>query len=89
MEEQTVTKEEFDRFLKEYPRKLEIHGVNFCSPPHVEYQDWSLPSPHKLGTFEYKDDCTVARVICHSEMAVYGPQYAKPDEHRITRRKIK
>jgi hypothetical protein len=89
MEEQTVTKEEFDRFLKEYPRKLDIHCVGFCTPSHVEYYDWHLAGKRKVGTEKHLAACIVARVIQNSELAIYGPQHAKPDEHRITRRKIK
>ena len=37
-----VTKEEFEEFLKNYPRELTPHGIYFCTPPVLEYEDFAL-----------------------------------------------
>ena len=34
-----VSEKEFREFIKNYPRKLIEHTVNFCSPPIVTYID--------------------------------------------------
>lgn len=32
-----VTKEEFDDFIKNFPRELDVHGIYFCTPPIIQY----------------------------------------------------
>lgn len=42
MKTRTVDKEEFDAFLKGYPRPLDRDVVRFCEPPQIQYNDFSL-----------------------------------------------
>jgi len=55
-----VTKEEFNAFLKQYPRKLvsDVYGV--CDPPAISYNDFELANrwPYSIvaNTWAYEDD---------------------------------
>jgi hypothetical protein len=42
MTTQRVSKEEFERFLATYPRKLERDVARMCGPPLVSYNDFTL-----------------------------------------------
>ena len=37
-----VTKEEFEQYLKNYPRELETDVNGICEPPLVTYNDFTL-----------------------------------------------
>lgn len=37
-----VTKEELEKFVRKYPRKLEKHEVMICSPPLLTYNDFEI-----------------------------------------------
>lgn len=37
-----VTKEEFEKFIKEYPRKLSSKDINFTTPSSTIYCDFEL-----------------------------------------------
>ena len=55
-----VSKEEFDAFLKQYPRKLvgDVYGV--CEPPAISYNDFELANrwPYSIvaNTWVYDDN---------------------------------
>jgi hypothetical protein len=36
-----VSKEEFKKFVKEYPKELHKHAVMICEPPLITYHDFS------------------------------------------------
>ena len=59
---ENVSKKQFQEFIDNYPRKLTVHTVNFCSPPLVTYIDFEIGealdgivAKEYLGTDE-KDD---------------------------------
>jgi len=58
--EKQVTKEEFDKFVKEYPRKLTGDCCGICEPPSVTFNDFALANrwPHSVvaRTWSYSDD---------------------------------
>ena len=41
-EYESVTEREFREFIKNYPRKLTEHTVDFCSPPLTTYIDFEM-----------------------------------------------
>ena len=55
-----VTKEEFNEFIKNYPRKLERDVCGISGPPAVSYNDFELANrwPYSIvaSTFLYDDD---------------------------------
>ena len=65
-----VTKEEFDRFIENYPRKLIWHVSQFCEPPVITYNDPSI------GKFQ---DSVVAKTPYYDDPAGY---YYEPPETR-------
>lgn len=60
-----VTKQEFDDFIKNYPRGLSQNVVRICEPAMSNFLDDSIGSNHKIGSFDYYHDKVVAR-ICHN-----------------------
>lgn len=56
----SVTEEEFEDFVKSYPRKLEERYKMICSPPAISYNDFELANkwPYSVvaKTFLYTDD---------------------------------
>ena len=44
-----VTKEEFDKFIKEYPRKLSSIDIGFTTPSSTIYCDFELHSEIEPG----------------------------------------
>ena len=78
-----VTKEEFEEFIKNYPRKLERDVCGISDPPAVSYNDFELANrwPYSLvgSTFLYdenpddyfyepKDKRTYRIVVNHEEL---------------------
>lgn len=57
-----VTKQEFDDFIKTYPRKLNPNTVRICEPPLTNFLDDSIHSDHELGSIEYYYDKVVASI---------------------------
>lgn len=56
MRNNEVTKEEFDKFIKEYPRKLEANFVTICEPPLMTYNDFSIAEyPNSIVASFYDD----------------------------------
>ena len=55
-----VTKEEFEKFINDYPRKLECDCSGICEPPAVSYNDFELANrwPYSIvaSTWLYDDD---------------------------------
>lgn len=55
-----VTKEEFEEFIRNYPRKLERDVCGICDPPAVSYNDFELANrwPYSVvaSTFLYDDN---------------------------------
>ena len=55
-----VTKEKFNEFIKNYPRKLERDVCGISDPPAVSYNDFELANrwPYSIvaSTFLYDDD---------------------------------
>ena len=39
-----VSKEEFDKFIQEYPNKLERDVTGICEPPLATYNDFTIAS---------------------------------------------
>lgn len=58
--EKNVTKEEFEQFIRNYPRELEKHVSGICYPPAISYNDFELANrwPYRAvaKTFMYTDD---------------------------------
>lgn len=58
--EKNVTKEEFEEFIKNYPRKLERDVCGISDPPNITYNDFELANrwPYSVvaRTFMYSDD---------------------------------
>lgn len=53
----SVSGEEFDRFLKEYPRELDKHVVTISTPMIIEYHDFELGTiPLSLVASRYEDE---------------------------------
>lgn len=56
----SVTKEKFNEFIKNYPRKLERDVCGISDPPAVSYNDFELANrwPYSIvaSTFLYDDD---------------------------------
>ena len=59
-DDKSVTRKEFEKFLKEYPRKLERDVFGAFEPPLVTYNDFELanrwPFSTVASTFLYTDD---------------------------------
>lgn len=57
--EKQVSKEEFEEFLKNYPRPLDCDVFGACDPPAVSYNDFELANrwPYSIvaSTFAYSD----------------------------------
>ena len=55
-----VSKEEFDRFIENYPRPLTYDVTGICEPPAVSYNDFKLANrwPYSIvaSTHIYDDD---------------------------------
>lgn len=55
-----VNRNEFEDFIKKYPRALERHIVAFCTPPMITYNDFERGGYAKKSivayTFMYDDD---------------------------------
>lgn len=55
-----VTKEEFDEFLRTYPRPLKCDVNGICEPPAVSYNDFALANrwPYSIvaSTHLYEND---------------------------------
>lgn len=55
-----VSKEEFVKFIKEYPRSLDYDCYGACDPPAISYNDFALANrwPYSIvaRTFAYDDD---------------------------------
>lgn len=55
-----VSKEEFDNFIKNYPRKLDCDVCACCDPPAISYNDFELANrwPYSIvaSTMGYSDD---------------------------------
>lgn len=55
-----VSKEEFDTFIKNYPRKLDRDVCGICDPPAISYNDFELanrwPWSIVASTMLYSDD---------------------------------
>lgn len=69
-----VTKQEFEEFIKNYPRKLERHGSMICEPPAISYNDFELANrwPYSVvaHTWGY-DDNEGDRYYCPEEKREY------------------
>lgn len=67
-----VTKEEFDKFLDNYPRNLDSHVMQTCDPPLVTFNDFELANrwPYSI----------VARTWIYG--SVPGSRYYEPEENR-------
>lgn len=46
MSYEQVSKDIFEVFIKIYPRKLNLHRVNFCTPSVLEWHDFSIGKPN-------------------------------------------
>ena len=70
-----VSKEEFAKFLKNYPRKLDRDVCRICDPPSITCNDFKLANrwPYSVvaSTFAYDDNP--------------DGYYYKPEEERIYR----
>lgn len=55
-----VTKEEFNAFIRNYPRKLDVDVYGVSEPPNITYNDFELAAkwPYSIvaSTFLYDDD---------------------------------
>lgn len=55
-----VTKEEFNAFIRNYPRKLDVDVYGVSEPPNITYNDFELATkwPYSIvaSTFLYDDD---------------------------------
>lgn len=55
-----VTKEEFEEFIKNYPRKLECDCCGISEPPAISYNDFELANrwPYSIvaNTWAYDDN---------------------------------
>lgn len=55
-----VSKEEFEKFIKNYPRKLTCNCSGISEPPAISYNDFELANrwPHSVvaNTWAYSDD---------------------------------
>lgn len=58
-----VNKEEFERFIDEYPRHLTSGNTLICSPPFTSFRDEKLPTEGKIGSADYYFDKEVARIV--------------------------
>jgi hypothetical protein len=58
-----VPKQEFDSFIKSYPRKLSYHVVRICEPAMANYRDETLPTKGVVGDIDYYYDKVVAKII--------------------------
>jgi len=58
--EKQVSEEQFEKFIKSYPRELERDVYGVCDPPLVTYNDFELANkwPYSIvaRTFLYSDD---------------------------------
>ena len=55
----SVNKAEFQEFISNYPRKLEVDICGICDPPLVSYNDFSIgkwPESIVAKTLKYDDD---------------------------------
>lgn len=68
-ERKQVSKEEFDKFLDDYPRQLKSGVTSICEPPIRHYLDESLPTAGELGSSEYFS----AKVVASVKMSWLGP----------------
>lgn len=70
-----VPKAEFDAFIKNYPRHLEVDVTGICDPPYISYNDFELadrwPSSVVASTSAYDDEP--------------GQFYYCPEEERVYR----
>ena len=73
-----VTRQEFDDYIKNYPRKLETHFVGMINPPILEYHDFTLGN--------VPESC-VARTNYWDQVDEYGVRYFGwldlPEEERV------
>lgn len=66
-----VTKEEFETFVKQYPKKLVKNVAGYCDPPYLTYNDFDK------GKWP---DSEVASIVLNSDAP---PHLIAPDEYRI------
>lgn len=59
-----VTKEEFDEFIKNYPRQLEKDVSGICEPPLLTYNDFS--------NGQVWPESVVAKVNLYESFPIYG-----------------
>lgn len=68
-----VSKDEFERYLVNYPRKLKRDVCGICAPPSVSYNDFELANrwPYSIvaSTFLYDDNP--------------GDYWYEPEEERV------
>jgi len=69
------TKEEFDSFVKMYPKELSRRKHGMFEPPLITYDDW------QYGKWP---DSTVARIVCNEEMGTDPiTNKTEPDSYAI------
>jgi len=61
--DKSVTKDEFEKFISEYPNALRKHTVAFYDPPLVTWNDFSLG--------EYPEKSVVAYAKLNEDGALY------------------
>ena len=71
----TVSKEEFDKFVKSYPNKLEWDVTGICEPPYGSYNDFS---EGKIWP-----DSVVASVIMNETMKGHPAYKGELNEYKI------
>lgn len=62
MEYRQVSKEEFDKFIKDYPNQLTSSVMRICEPPLVHFRDDLLPTDGVCGDADYFYDKVVAKI---------------------------
>lgn len=51
-----VNQEEFFKFIKEYPRKIDFNVTGICEPPQASYNDFSLGKyPESIIAYYFVD----------------------------------
>ena len=68
-----VNKEDFIKFIKKYPRKLETDAFRACDPPLITYNDFELANrwPYSIVAKTYAYDASP------------GDYYYEPPESRL------
>lgn len=71
--EKRVSKDEFEQYIANYPRKLEYDAFGACDPPYITYNDFELANcwPYSVvaSTHVYDDNP--------------GHHYYMPEEERV------